>query len=64
VKDLFRDSKLPVERDGGLVAVVGLYKDDPRVAAGSDLLEAANEGRSETAPTVLRSVAKKNILRT
>lgn len=51
--DVLALAKLRVERDGRIVAVVGLDEDDPRVALGGDALELGDQGRGDAAASMV-----------
>jgi hypothetical protein len=49
VEDILARAELRVERDGGIVAMIGLHIDDPRAALGGDDLQVLDEGGGDAA---------------
>jgi len=52
VEDVLADAELRVERDRGVVAVVGLHEHDPAAALGGEPLHGTNERGRDTAPAL------------
>src|SRR5260221_3791550 len=52
VQHLLADAQLRVERDGRLVAMVGLHIDHPRTALARDLTQTLNQAGGDSLPSV------------
>jgi hypothetical protein len=65
MQDLFAHPKLPVERDGRVVAIVSLNIDDPGTALRGDLAQMLDQG-SRYVPSPMRCADRKvvNVTRT
>ena len=49
------DPKVLIERDGRVVAVIGLHIDDSRATPGGDLAQVPNEGCGNALPSMARA---------